>query len=101
MVTECPVVKLRKLTDAALDAWADGGGPENAVLAELQVATASLCQEFLHLFIRGASKEKDVVKVALAGKFSLSLWQTYVLYEFSGREGESARAAQLRPSSCA
>ena len=86
MVTECPVVKLRKLTDAVLDARADGSGPENAVLAELQFATASLCQEPLHL-IRGASKEKDIVKVALPGKFGLSLWQTYVLHEFAGREG--------------
>ena len=87
MVTECPVVKLRKLTDAALDAGADGSGPENAVLAELQFATSSLCQEILHLLIRGASKEKDIVKVALPGKFGLSLWETYVLHEFAGREG--------------
>src|SRR5258708_13391039 len=86
MVPECRVEKLGKLTDAVLDARADGSGPENAVLAELQFATASLCQEPLHL-IRGASKEKDIVKVALPGKFGLSLWQTYVLREFAGREG--------------
>src|SRR5229473_1687490 len=87
MVTERPVVKLRKLTDAALDVRADGSRPKNAMLAELQVPTVALCQELLHLFIRGTSKEKDIVKVALPGKFGLSLWQTYVLHEFAGREG--------------
>ncbi len=74
MVTERPVVELRKLTDAALDAGADGSGPKNAMLAELQVPTVALRQELLDLFIRGASKEKDIVKVALPGKFGLSLW---------------------------
>src|SRR5258708_26710067 len=86
MVPECRVEKLGKLTDAVRGAGADGSGPESAVLGELQFATASLCQEPLHL-IRGASKEKDIVKVALPGKFGLSLWQTYVLHEFAGGEG--------------
>src|SRR5260370_26664350 len=87
MVTECPVVKLRKFSDAALDTGADGSRPQNALLAKSQVPVASLCQEFLDLRIRGAGKEKNIVKVALPGKFSLSLWQTHVLREFAGREG--------------
>src|SRR5216684_7077396 len=87
MVTECPVVKLRKFSDAALGTGADCSRPENALLAKLQVPVASLCQEFLDLFIRGASKEKNIVKVPLPGKFGLSLWQTHILHEFAGREG--------------
>src|SRR5260370_6525635 len=87
MVTECPVVKLRKFPDTVLDAGADGGGPENTVPTKLQVPVASLCQEFLDLFIRGASKEKNIVEVALPGKFGLSLWQTHVLHKFAAREG--------------
>jgi len=86
MVTERPVVELRKLTDATLDARADGGGPENTVLAELQVAIPSLCQEPPDFFIRGAGKEKDIVKVALPGEFGLLLWQARVLHELAGRE---------------
>ena len=86
MVTECPVVKLGKLTDATLDAGADGGGPEDAVLAELQVAIASCCKESLDLFMRGAGEKKDVVEVALAGKFGFSLWQARVLRKLAGRE---------------
>jgi len=86
MVTERPVVELRKLTDATLDAGPDGGGPENAVLTELQVAIAPLCQEPTDFFIRGAGKEKDVVKVALPGKFGLLLRQARVLHELAGRE---------------
>src|SRR5712692_11319296 len=65
VVTECPIIELRKLTDATLDAGADGSGPENTLLAELQVAIAPLSQEPLDFFIRGAGKEKDFVKVAL------------------------------------
>src|SRR6267154_2035630 len=87
MVTECPVVKLRKFSDAALDTGADGSRPENALLAKLQVPVASLSQEFLDLRIRSTGKEEDIVKVALPGKFGLSLWQTQVLHEFAWREG--------------
>src|SRR5216684_4567421 len=87
MVTERAVVKFRKFSDTILDAGADGSRPENTVPAKLQVPVASLCQEFLDLFIRGASKEKNIVKVPLPGKFGLSLWQTHVLDEFAGREG--------------
>jgi hypothetical protein len=86
MVTECPVVKLGKLTDATLDAGTDGSGPEDAVLAKLQVAIASFCQEPPDLFIGGAGEKKDVVEVALAGKFGFSLWQARVLDELAGRE---------------
>ena len=57
------------------------------MLAELQVATAPLCQERLHIFIRGTSEEKEFVKVALPRKFGLSLWQAHVLHEFAWREG--------------
>src|SRR6266849_6076496 len=87
MVAECAVVKFRKFSDTVLDAGADGSGPENAVLSKLQAPVASLCQEFLDLFMRGAGKEKNIVKVALPGKFGLSLWQTHVLHKFAGREG--------------
>src|SRR5216684_1094528 len=87
MVAECAVVKFRKFSDTVLDAGADGSGPENAVLSKLQVPVASLCEEFLDLFMRGAGKETNVVKVTLPGKFGLSLWQTHVLREFAGREG--------------
>jgi len=80
VVTERPVVELRKIADATLDAGADGGGPENAVLAELQVAIAPLSQEPPDFFIRGAGKEKNVVKVALPGKFGLLLRQARVLH---------------------
>ncbi len=74
MITECPIVKLRKFTDAALHAGADRGGPENAVPTELQVPRASPCQELLDLFIRGASEEKEFIEVALSDKFGFSLW---------------------------
>src|SRR6267154_3481183 len=87
MVTECPVIKLRKFSDAALDTGADGSRPENALLAKSQVPVAALCQEFLDLRIRGAGKEKNIVEVALPGKFGLPLWQTHVLHKFAGREG--------------
>ena len=87
MEAKRPVVKLPKRADALLDAGADGCGPENAVLAELQVAIASLSKKSLDLFIRSAGKEKYVVKVALTGKFSFPLRQARVLYEFARREG--------------
>src|ERR1700687_5659263 len=86
MVTERPVVELCKLTDATLDAGPDGGGPENTVLAELQVAIAPLRQEPADFFIRGAGEEKDVVEVALPGKFGFLLRQARVLHELAGRE---------------
>src|ERR1700682_3659428 len=84
MVTERPVVELRKLTDATLHAGPDGGGPENTVLAELQVAIAPLRQEPADFFIRGAGEEKDVVKVALPGKFGFLLRQARCLPERRG-----------------
>src|SRR6202030_1898979 len=65
---------------------ADGGGPENAVLAELQVAIASLGEKSLDLAGRGAGEEEDVVKVALPDKFGLLLRQTRILREFARRE---------------
>jgi len=86
MIAEGPVVKLRKRADAPLDAGADGCGPQNAVLAELQAAIASLSKKSLDLFVRGARKEKYVVKVALPGKFSFPLRQAGVLHEFARRE---------------
>ena len=64
MVAECPIIEFSKLTDATLDAGADGGRPENTLLSELQAAVAPLSQEALDFFIRGAGKEKDFVKVA-------------------------------------
>jgi hypothetical protein len=73
VVAERSVVELGKLAETTLDARADGGGPENAVLAELQVAIASLGEKSLDLFSGSAGKEKDVVKVALPGKFGLLL----------------------------
>src|SRR5258708_6826801 len=85
-VTERPVVQFHKLTNATMDAWTDGGGPQNAVLAELQAAIATLGQEPFDFFIRGASKEKDDVEIALPGKLSLSRWQACVLHQLAGRE---------------
>ena len=86
MIAECPVVELRKGANTPLDARADSRGPENAVLAELQVAGASLSKKFPDLFIRGAGEEKYFVKIALPGKFSLSSRQARVFYELAGRE---------------
>ncbi len=56
-----------------MDTRADRGGPENTVPAELQVAIASLGEKSLDLVGGGTGKEKDVVKVALPGKFGLLL----------------------------
>src|SRR5260370_22323632 len=98
MVTECPVVKVGKLTDATLDAGTDGSGPEDAVLAKLLVAIASFCQEPPDLFVGGAGEKKDVVEVALAGKFGFSLWQGPVLDRLAGGEGERGESSATRVS---
>jgi len=86
MVAERPVVELGELTNAALDAWTDCRGPEYPLPAEFQVALAPHCQEPLDFFLGRACKEKDFVKISLAGQFGLFLWEARVLGELAGRE---------------
>jgi len=83
MVTQGPVVKLGKFADASLDAGTDGGGPEDALLAELQVVVAAFSQKLRDFLVRSASKEEDFVKVTLADELGLPLWQACVLSQFS------------------
>src|SRR6267143_6601994 len=99
MVTERPVVELGEFMDATPDTRSDGGGPENTMLAESQVVIVPLRQEPFNFFIRSARKEKDLVKIALTGKFGLFLRQAGVLHEFAGRErvqGYNGHAGILR-----
>jgi hypothetical protein len=70
-----------------LDTGADGGGPQGAVPSELQSKRAPRCKEAVNFFVRSSGKEKDVVKIALAGKLGLLLRQARVLDEFARREG--------------
>src|SRR6266567_3861291 len=86
VVAKRPIIELCKFPDATLDAGADGRRPENTMLAKLQLAIPSLRQKFYDRFIGDARQEKDVVKVALAGKLRLPLGQSCVLDEFAGRE---------------
>ncbi len=83
MVAKRPVVKLGEFPDASLNAGTDRGGPENAMLAELQVAVVPLRQKLRDFLIRGASKEKDFVEIALTGKFGFALRQARVLRQLS------------------
>ena len=86
MGTERPVVKLCKLAHAALDAAADGGGPEHTVLVELKVARAPLREKSIDLCVRSAGKEKDVVKIALPRELGLSLREARVLCQLARRQ---------------
>ena len=86
MVAERPVVQSCKLSYAALDAAADGGGPEHTMLTELDVACAPLGQKSVDLCVRSASKEKDVVKIALPRKLGLSLGKAGVVRQLAGRK---------------
>jgi len=88
MVSQRAVVEFRKLSDGALNAGSDSHGPKNAVRTELQVAIASLFEKLLDFFIGGAGKEKNVVEIALPGKFGLS--QGKPVFWTSSR-GESER----------
>ncbi len=86
MVAKRPVVQLCKLAHTALDAAADGGGPEYTMMAELEIARAPLSEKSSDLSVRSTSKEEYVVKIALPGKLGLSLREARVLRQFAGRE---------------
>ena len=86
VVAEGPIVQLCKLSYAALDAAADGGGPEHTMLTELDVACPPLGQKSFDLCVRSASKEKDVIKIALPRKLGLSLGKAGVVRQLARRK---------------
>ena len=89
MLTQRPIIELGKISDAALGAGADCGGPENAVLAKLQIAIPTRSEKPLNILVRHTRKEEYLVKIPLPCKFGLALREAGVLYQFA--EGERAQ----------
>jgi len=63
------------------------------VLAELQVAVVPLRQKLRDFLIRGASKEKDFVEIALTGKFGFACGRPVFLRP--ALEGKASAGLQL------
>jgi hypothetical protein len=59
--------------DAALCTGAHRGGPEDAVLAELQFTIAAFGEKPLNILVRHTGKEENLVKITLPREFGLSL----------------------------
>jgi len=97
MISQRAVVEFRKSADGMLDAGADSHGPKDAVVTEFQVAIASLFEKLLDFLIRSAGKEKNVVEIALPGKFGLSQGKPRVLDEFAGESERKSQPARLYP----
>jgi hypothetical protein len=86
VVAEGAVVKSGEIANAALEARADGQGPENPLLAKLEFPVAGFRLEALDIAIGGARKEEKLVEVPLAGEFRLAQGEAGVLDEFARRE---------------
>src|SRR5579864_5460231 len=86
VVSQGPVIKLGQPGNAALDAGAYGRGPEHATLPKLHFALTALCHESLRLCLRGARKEKKLVKIALTSQFGFARRQTRVLNKLASRK---------------
>jgi hypothetical protein len=89
MLTQRPIVELREISNAALGAGADRGGPKNAMLAKLQCAILGFCEKPLNIQVGYTRKEEYLVKIPLPCKFGIALREAGVLYQFA--EGERAQ----------
>jgi hypothetical protein len=89
MLTQRPIIEFRKISNAALCAGAHRGGPEDAVLAKLQIAIPTLSEKPLNIQVRDTRKEEHLVKIPLPYQFGLALREAGVLYQFA--EGERAQ----------
>jgi len=86
MVSERPVIKLGQRANAALNARPNCRRPEHSMLAKLRSAFTALGKKLLHLCVRCAGKEKQLVKVALPRQLCLPHRQARVLHEFPKRK---------------
>src|SRR5882672_10313300 len=87
MLTQGPIIEFRKISNAALRAGADRGGPENAMLAELQFTILGFGEKPLDILVRDTRKEENLVKITLPREFGLPLGEAGVLDQFTKGEG--------------
>ncbi len=86
VVMEGAVVEFGEVADAALNAGTHGDGPEDAMLAELDVAFFGGGAEALDVFFGGAGEEEQFVEVALAGQLGFAQREAGILHQFAWRE---------------
>jgi len=98
MLAQRPIIELGKVSNALLRAGTDRGGPENAVLAELQFAILGFYEKPLDILVRDTRKEENLVKITLAPQFGLPLREAGILDQFA--RGKGAQRYNRHSSVC-
>src|SRR5258707_1416948 len=85
MAMQGEIEEFRELADALRNAWPHGQGPQHSLRAELQFAPPGFLEKALHVGVRSAGEEKQLVEIAQTRELGFTLRQARVLRQLTRR----------------